>query len=157
MSLRLRIQLMAGIIVLMTSLAIFFVARQQTSQSLLSAHEENARNLAHTVALNVELEYRNLLHHRSTVLEARKAELKNIITIALSHLDWYHSYFEWGLISERDAQKRAINEIRQLRYDDGTGYIWINDMGRPIPKMIMHPTLPELDGELMDDPHVACP
>ena len=43
-------------------------------------------------------------------------------------------------------------EIKNIRYDQGTGYIWINDTTLPYPKMIMHPTAPSLDGEVLDDP-----
>ncbi len=28
---------------------------------------------------------------------------------------------------------------------------WINDLGKPVPKMIMHPTVPSLDGKVLDD------
>ena len=43
-------------------------------------------------------------------------------------------------------------EIKNIRYDQGTGYIWINDTTLPYPKMIMHPTAPSLDGEVLDNP-----
>ncbi|GKT33541.1 cache domain-containing protein, partial [Aduncisulcus paluster] len=39
-----------------------------------------------------------------------------------------------------------------MRYDDGTGYIWVNDDTTPIPRMIMHATMPDLDGKILDDP-----
>src|SRR5690606_21887700 len=42
--------------------------------------------------------------------------------------------------------------VKAIRYD-GTEYIWINDTGRPIPKMIMHPTVPTLDGTVLDRPN----
>lgn len=43
-----------------------------------------------------------------------------------------------------------------MRYDNGVGYIWVNDTTRPVPRMIMHPTLPELDGKIMDDTSFNC-
>ena len=39
-----------------------------------------------------------------------------------------------------------------MRYAGGVGYFWINDNTLPFPTMIMHPTLPELDGKVLDDP-----
>jgi methyl-accepting chemotaxis protein len=39
-----------------------------------------------------------------------------------------------------------------MRYANGTGYFWINDNTRPYPKMVMHPTIPNLDGRVLDDP-----
>jgi len=40
---------------------------------------------------------------------------------------------------EAAAKAQAMDYIRKLRYQDGSGYVWINDTGRPIPKMVMHP------------------
>ncbi len=50
-----------------------------------------------------------------------------------------------------EAKQRAKAEIKQLRFDGGTGYIWINDIGKPFPRMIMHPTVPALDGKVLND------
>ena len=48
--------------------------------------------------------------------------------------------------------EQSKGELRSMRYDNGVGYFWINDMQAPIPHMVMHPILPELEGEIMDDP-----
>ena len=52
--------------------------------------------------------------------------------------------------SIEQAQKEASDHIRKLRYEKKE-YIWINDLGKPVPKMIMHPTVPALDGKVLDD------
>jgi len=44
------------------------------------------------------------------------------------------------------------SHIVDLRYDNGAGYIWINDMSYPYPRMIRHPTLPQLNNHVLDDP-----
>ncbi len=41
-------------------------------------------------------------------------------------------------MATHQAKTDAIDMIRNLRYDKGEGYLWVNDMGRPIPK-ISHP------------------
>ncbi len=55
-----------------------------------------------------------------------------------------------------DALEKAIEnskqDLRKMRYGDGEGYFWINDKGSPYPVMVMHPTMPGLDGKVMDDP-----
>lgn len=53
----------------------------------------------------------------------------------------------------KSIQRETIDLIKALRYDEGTGYFWINDTGYPYPKMVMHPTKPELDGQLLDSPN----
>jgi len=61
-----------------------------------------------------------------------------------------------GEITTEEAQARAKETIKNIRYDQGKGYIWINDTRRPFPKMIMHPTVPALDGQVLDDPKYNC-
>ncbi len=120
--------------------------------AVTSAEEQHARDLLAAVQLSIETEYESLLFHRESTLEQRKAELKNIVTLAIAHLDEKYQQQQKGLLSAEDAQRQATQAISKLRYDAGVGYIWINDIGQPIPRMIMHPTLPELDGQLLDDP-----
>lgn len=151
-SLRSRIMLVVCGVVFLTALAISFFAQRGIEQTISSATEHHARDLMNTVLLNVEMEYESLLFHKTRTLARRKSELKNIITLAFAYIDEYHQKLADGLLSEQAAQQAAINAIRKLRYDDGVGYIWINDLGTPIPRMIMHPTHPELDGEILNDP-----
>jgi len=77
----------------------------------------------------------------------------------------YVKIFEpWGWVigtgiylddADRDAQQKSINEICKLRYEPD-GYFWINDLTSPVPKMLMHPILPELDGKILDNPKFDC-
>ncbi len=60
---------------------------------------------------------------------------------------------EWDLAQ---AQTHAAAEIKKIRFDQGKGYVWINDMGRPFPKMVMHPTVPALDGTVLDAAKFNC-
>lgn len=81
-----------------------------------------------------------------------EAKLNNIIDAGESIIKRYERLAASGGLSLEAAQKKAKDEIRELRFDDGTGYIWINDTGYPYPKMIMHPTVPSLDGKILDNP-----
>jgi PAS domain S-box-containing protein len=60
-------------------------------------------------------------------------------------LNEYYGEEEAGRLTREEAQKEAIARVQLLRYgDDGKDYFWITDMH---PTMIMHPYLPELDGQ----------
>jgi signal transduction histidine kinase len=61
-----------------------------------------------------------------------------------------------GQLTLSQAKKEAFDAVKNIRYDNGTGYFWINDTSLPYPRMIMHPTLPELDGKVLDDPKFNC-
>lgn len=151
-SLRSRILLLVGVAVTITAVSILFFAQREMERAVTTAEEQHARDLLDAVLLSVETEYESLLFHRRSALERRKAELKNIVTLALAHIDEPYQRYRQGELSIGEAQKQAIQTISTLRYDDGVGYIWINDMNRPVPRMIMHPTLPGLDGRPLDDP-----
>jgi len=56
-----------------------------------------------------------------------------------------------GKLTLEQSQKEAAAHISKLRYEKKE-YIWINDLTKPVPKMIMHPTVPALDGKVLDDP-----
>ncbi|MCB2181928.1 MAG: cache domain-containing protein [Desulfobulbaceae bacterium] len=90
-------------------------------------------------------------------LEARYgAQLKNIIDIAEKIIIDAHSKIDSGELSDSEAKESALEQIKQLRYSNGKGYVWVNDTGSPFPKMIMHPTVPALDGTVMDASKYNC-
>ncbi len=84
---------------------------------------------------------------RSGLLSERAAKTKNLVEVPYSLIAEQHRLEVEGKVSRQEAQKRAIEAIRTMRYD-GTNYFWINDMH---PTMVMHPTKPELDGKDLSD------
>ncbi|MBU1564710.1 MAG: cache domain-containing protein [Proteobacteria bacterium] len=155
-TLKSRIMVVVAGIVTLTLVTIIVIVQVETEKAIFLEQDEMTKNLLHTVLLNVENEYKSLLFHRNALLERRKAELKNVSGLGAQLIESYYQQYQQGLLSATEAQRQAIKEIKDLRYDNGVGYIWINDMGQPIPRMIMHPTLPELDGQLLDDPKFNC-
>lgn len=81
-----------------------------------------------------------------------REKLDNILNTGESIINKYKQQHAQGAISLEQAKTRAMEDIKALRFDGGTGYIWINDTGKPYPTMIMHPTVPELDGQELKDP-----
>jgi methyl-accepting chemotaxis protein len=78
--------------------------------------------------------------------------LKNIIDAGSSIIDYYKAKVTSGEMTLEQAQAKAKEKINAMRFDEGAGYIWINDTGLPYPKMVMHPITPALEGQVMDDP-----
>lgn len=81
---------------------------------------------------------------------AQKREMVRELTdSAWSILDLHATRAGNGKLTLEDAQTRAIDIIRKLRYGPkGKDYFWINDMH---PRMIMHPYRPDLDGRDLSD------
>ena len=98
----------------------------------------------------------NSLNDKEYIQKTYGLRLKNIVDIANSVIDQKYEMYRRGILTDQEAKNNALTEIKKMRYDDGVGYIWINDTGKPVPKMIMHPTIPSLDGEILDDTKFNC-
>ena len=85
----------------------------------------------------------------------RKKGLKDIVDVSYALLSEYEQRAGLEEFSREEAQERAMTRIRQMRYGDND-YLWVNDDTLPFPRMIMHPTKPELDGRILDDPLFEC-
>jgi len=144
-----------GIVVISLAITTFFF-QHKAKYELSEAIEANARNLLKATKYHVESQHNSILYYQSALLSRRKIELKNNTTIAFAIIQSAYQKYKSGLISETAAKQDAKKTLEQLRYDEGTGYFWVNDTQRPFPRMIMHPTIPELDGTILDNPEFNC-
>ncbi|BAI81310.1 methyl-accepting chemotaxis protein [Deferribacter desulfuricans SSM1] len=53
---------------------------------------------------------------------------------------------------EEQVKKQVLNYIAKMRYNNGSGYFWVNSTDLPYPKMIMHPIAKQLNGKILDNP-----
>ncbi|MDA8412756.1 MAG: methyl-accepting chemotaxis protein [Desulfobacteraceae bacterium] len=84
---------------------------------------------------------------RGIIMKEKKETVSFQVQGVISLLTTYQKQVDAGIISREDAQKQAAGRIAAIRYDENN-YIWINDM---VPRMIMHPLKPELDGKELSD------
>ena len=85
-----------------------------------------------------------MLRQIHTDLYLGKSEkTQHVVQSAAGILKYFHGLESAGTLSREDAQKQAMEVVRDLRYD-GQEYFWINDQ---TPVMIMHPTNPKLEGQ----------
>ncbi|MDD3553420.1 MAG: cache domain-containing protein [Deltaproteobacteria bacterium] len=89
-----------------------------------------------------------------TLVKDRKKQLKVSVEIAYNILQKQYELSQSGAISEDAAKQAAKVLIKALRYDEKE-YFWINDTSSPA-QMIMHPTVPDLDGKTLDAPKFNC-
>ena len=81
---------------------------------------------------------------KERLMEAKREVIRELVTAAWSSLDAYAEQERQGLLTREQAQRKAIDHLRKLRYGpDFKDYFWINDMQ---PRMIMHPYRPDLEG-----------
>jgi signal-transduction protein with cAMP-binding, CBS, and nucleotidyltransferase domain len=79
-----------------------------------------------------------------SMMDRKKEMILELTNTAWSVLDEYNGEYKNGIISLEEAQKRAKQQIAEMRYgNERKDYFWIITSS---PKMVMHPYRPELDG-----------
>jgi methyl-accepting chemotaxis protein len=89
----------------------------------------------------------NAYHGREVRLEERKADLKHASEIALSAVKTFGDLATAGAMPVEEAQKRAMDSIRNMRYGEDGYFQIVNSQ----PKVLMHPTNAELNGKDVGD------
>ena len=84
-------------------------------------------------------------------MNERQTDAQQVVEVAYGILKEYAQKVRTGKESSDKAKSDAISLIKSLRFRGGE-YFWIHDLSRPIPRMIVHPTVPSLDGKVLDDP-----
>jgi diguanylate cyclase (GGDEF)-like protein len=81
------------------------------------------------------------------LLEAKREGVKNVVDVSFGVLAEHDALVRAGQLGLEEAQRRAAQKLRGLRYgaDD---YFWINDLAA---RMVMHPARPELEGQDLTD------
>lgn len=85
------------------------------------------------------------------IFESRKMTANKLVGTAHAIVADWAEKAESGAISHKAARQKAKSAIRAMRFTD-QGYFWINDTTRPLPHVIVHPAMPQLEGQIMDDP-----
>lgn len=67
-----------------------------------------------------------LENYRTQLQQDVDASLKNETQVVVSLLEKIYRQQQAGLLSEPEAKKLAADLVRDLRYDDGKGYFWID-------------------------------
>lgn len=128
----------------------------RAGKELSLAYEQNSIDLLESINNHLITQHQSILFHKERTLNLRKMELKTNIDLVMNILESYYDEYKFGNMTLNEAKRKAISRINGIRYSNNVGYFWINDTGKPFPKMIMHPTLPELDNNILDDPSFNC-
>lgn len=155
---------MIGILVfcLTTCLTVYTVFSSYQESEIAKSREREIRDVEQSLKENVLMAF-NILENsyqrgqdKAYLEKVYGSRLVAIIDIAEGIVWDNMKQVQSGQLSLAQAQENAQKAIAGIRYDNGSGYLWINDSALPYPKMIMHPTAPQLAGKIMDDPKYNC-
>lgn len=85
----------------------------------------------------------------SALIAEKKLKTRHLVEAASGVLEYWRAKQKAGEIDEATAKREAAAAIKALRYE-GKEYFWIHDLTAPVPKMVMHPTVPDLDGKVLN-------
>ena len=88
-----------------------------------------------------------LVEIRGNLEVDRMDKTRNVVESVQALVAHYVQREKDGSLSKEAAQKAALTAVKAIRYEGGN-YFWINDQR---PYMIMHPTVPKLDGTSLSD------
>jgi methyl-accepting chemotaxis protein len=103
-----------------------------------------------TIAALVVLFTVLLITGKSRMLEDRQAKLRTLVEVAHSTVAHFEQEARAGRLPLEEAKQQAIAAVKATRYDK-IEYFWINDLTSPVPRMLAHPTVPALEGKVLDD------
>ena len=83
----------------------------------------------------------------SDLHRGKTEKTQHLVESAIGILEKFHALEIQGTLSRDEAQDQAKKLLGQMRYGDND-YFWINDLS---PRMVMHPTNPKLDGQMLSD------
>lgn len=149
-SFRARVFFLTTLLVLLTALSITVFQHLQMEKHFVAAELLHAQNLLNMTSVHIENQYDSYLFFRDSLINERKRNLKSIVEISLTEIEKIHQKSVDGELTELAARQLAMNFARRLRYADETGYVWINNSEKPHPVLLMHPTMPELEGKVVD-------
>lgn len=91
----------------------------------------------------ITLDSFSLSQSYTSLFNQKKSTTQELVETAHSIISHHHQLQQSGELSTEEAQKRALDAIKSLRYSDNN-YFWVNDH---TPVMIMHPIKPALNGK----------
>ena len=97
------------------------------------------------------ISYQSITTMHRQLYEDRQLKTRHLVETAWGVVAGYQDQQRAGTLTEEAAKRQAIQAIKRLRYEEKE-YFWIHDLGKPVPTMVMHPTVPALDGKVLDDP-----
>jgi len=148
-----RIVMLVGSAVLFSAL-LFEIVMFATFSSMRAEIKDHLEEIVQVKTTDLSTDIKNF---RQKLLDDHKDRLRINVQIAYGILAKLDSEVKQGKLGEGAAKAQAIELIKNLRFGkDNKDYFWINDMGKPFATMIMHPTVPELNGKQLDAPKFNC-
>ena len=151
-TLRARITVAFVVIILTSALVMVGIVWTDLEKSMSTLAVNQAQQVVDQVIDRIENEYQSVQFFKSNLIRERKDGLTQTTEMAVNQITWAYQAVQDKRLTLAQGKKKAMEMLRHMRYNGKAGYVWIQNDTLPIPTMIMHPTVPELEGKSGDHP-----
>lgn len=116
-------------ILLVTALAFMLVTRIAVTREMTRAVEKSILNVRSLLQRNIESHGRDLEFFRHYARERYRQQLRNVISLVETNVDFYHSMALQGVLSVPQAQQLALQSIELMRYGDNDYFFIYSEDG----------------------------
>jgi methyl-accepting chemotaxis protein len=86
----------------------------------------------------------SVLSLRSHILDEKKLAIQTVVDIGMGVIQTQYDLYKEGKITEQEAQRRAMDNLRKSRFNNGADYLFIYDLTGI---NLMHASKPEREGQ----------
>ncbi len=145
-----RLRIIISLIVIsalaVTALAFMMFTGHEVNRSTLEQGDKEALNILRVIMLNLEDHKTGLDFFRSYAHQRYEQQLRDLVAVVISHLDYLHGLQLKGILSEEQAKKAALDSIQHARYGNNDYFFIYNRQN----VAISHPD-PKVRGHDMSD------
>ena len=124
--LRVIVALMVIIALGITAVAFMGITRREVTDSMRIRGDAEARNIMRVVMLDLANQQAGLESFRNYARERHEQQLRNLVLIVVSEIDFFYDLFKRGVLTEEQSQKYALAAVEKARYGQND-YFFIYD------------------------------
>lgn len=124
--LRVVVSLLVIVALGVTAFAFMEVTRREVTSSMLVRGDAEARNIMRVVMLDLANQRTELDFFRTYARERYEQQLRNLVRVVVSEVDFFYGLYERGLLTEEQARQAALEAVQQARYGHND-YFFIYD------------------------------
>ena len=110
--------------VLCYAVSIYFFTVPLIKKTIYNSEQDSAKTILDNMANTIESKYAFLNSYRESALSNRKKDLKHITQLQESFIKGMYDQYKEGILTEPEAKKRALEELRNFRYGNND-YVWV--------------------------------
>ncbi len=142
-----------GATVLITILTIFFLTLTFSNIAISEMEnvlETNAKKNVEFTENYIIAQYNNIHNSEKMLYESKMQELKSATDIIEAEISLIYQNYLNEKLTEEEAKRLVITTVSNARFNEDKGYFWIQELNDDVPKMIVYPQNPELNGKVLD-------